>query len=168
MIIFCPNTHNLGPFWPLWLKRGENDNQTAKISKWSPIISPKWPQMTAHYYHQCNRFISTPTIYDKGPLGPSKGAKIDSEQLQNVSQGLLFPLVCAQNGLKWPQMTPKVYHQYTRVISCVTAHDLGPMGLKNEAKKDSEQLQNVSQVSTLCPKWPQMAPYDPQSLPIAN
>ena len=80
--------------------------------------------MAAHSYHQCSRLIITTTIYDKGPLGPSKGAKTDLEWLQNISQDLLFHLVCAQNGLKWPKMVPKVYHQYTRVTFCVTAQDL--------------------------------------------
>ena len=151
-------------------------------------------------YHKYTRVISCVTAQDLGPLGQKNEAKTASEQLQNISQGLLYPLVCAQNGLKWhlmtpkstnsklgsycvgllfplvcnqnglkwPQSSPKVYHQYNRVISSVTTQDLGPMGLKYEAKKDSEQLQNVSQGSTLCPKWPQMAPYGPQSLPIAN
>ena len=69
---------------------------------------------------------------------------MDSVQLQNISQGLLFPLNCNQNALKWPHSSPKVYHQYNRVISCVTAQGLGPLGLKSEVKTDSEQLQNVS------------------------
>ena len=68
------------------------------------------------------------TAQDLGPLRPKKGAKTHSEQLQNDFQGLNFPLLSPQNGPKWPQMAPKGYPEYTRVIFWVTAQDLGPLG----------------------------------------
>ena len=80
--------------------------------------------MAPKVYRQYTGVVSCVTEQDLGSLAQKRGAKTDSDQLQNVSQGLL-PLVCAQNSLKWP---PKVYHQYTRLSSFVNAKDWGPFG----------------------------------------
>ena len=93
-------------------------------------------------YPQYTRVLYTPTVYDKGPFGPKKGAKTHSERLQNDFQGLNFPLLSPQNGPKGPQMAPKGYPEYTRVIFWVTAQDLGLFGPQKGAKTDTEGHQS--------------------------
>ena len=84
--------------------------------------------MAPKVYPQYTRVLYTPTVYEKGTFGPKKWAKTHSERLQNDFQGLNFPLLSPQNGPKLPQMAPKGYPEYTRVIFWVIAQYLGPLG----------------------------------------
>ena len=93
-------------------------------------------------YPHYTRVIFLVTAQDLGPLRPKKGAKTHSERLQNDFQGLNFPLLSPQNGPKWPQMAPKGYPEYTRVIFWVTAQDLGLFGPQKGAKTDTEGHQS--------------------------
>ena len=96
-------------------------------SKMAPN-GPQWPPMALHSHHQFGKVLHTPSVYDKGPLGPQKVTKTHSEQLQNDFQGPICPLVLPQNGPQWPQMAPKGYPQYTRVMFWVTVYEKGTLG----------------------------------------
>ena len=84
--------------------------------------------MALHSHYQFGKVLHIPSVYDKGPLGPQKVTKTHSEQLQNDFQGPICPLVLPQNGPQWPQMAPKGYPQYTRVMFWVTVYEKGPLG----------------------------------------
>ena len=77
--------------------------------------------MAPKVYRQYTGVLSCVTEQDLGSLAQKRGAKTDSDQLQNVSQGLLPCL-----DPKWPKMAPSVYHQYSRVSFFVNAKDWGP------------------------------------------
>ena len=94
----------------------------------SPFLPLFWPKMASKVFHQYTGVMYCVNTQYLGSLGTKKGAKTDSEQLQNISQGLLLPLVLFvhQNGLKWP---PKVYHRCIRVLSFFNGQDWDHWGL---------------------------------------
>ena len=100
-------------------------------------------------------------------MGAKKEAKTDSEQLQNVSQDLLFPLVETQNGLKQPKMAPKGPLSLPSVNWGHILCHCTIFGIIGDQKRGQKQTQDSSRMflrvyffilSCLCPKWAQMAP----------
>ena len=116
-VILWVTDQDLAPQGPQKVANTDSEQQqinrakTIKISKWDPVIPPKWPKMAPN----CPKWPPTVSTSPAGSYklprymisviwGPKKGPKHTQNGPRLIFRSRFFHLVSPQNGPKWSKM----------------------------------------------------------------